>query len=114
MAELRHSSSLGSRATSSPMKRDGESSPLVADSRPDDDDDGRHSARDRDRGLWNHLHTLYTLHFADDHRVSPHYSRISVFLLVALALAVLISVFSIVSRLVSGNHDSTLLPGGFS
>ncbi|KAJ1379975.1 putative O-fucosyltransferase, plant, partial [Sesbania bispinosa] len=48
MAELRHSSSLGSRATSSPMKRDGvgDSSPLIPDNDLPDD---RHASKDRDR-----------------------------------------------------------------
>ncbi|KAL3726399.1 hypothetical protein ACJRO7_031312 [Eucalyptus globulus] len=107
MAELRHSSSLGSRAVSSPMKRDGgDSSPLVPDSRPlvDDDDDGggggRHSSRDRDRPLLSHLpHSLCPPHFSDDPRVPPHGSRISIFLLLVVALVGLISIFSIVHRL---------------
>ncbi|KAF8015606.1 hypothetical protein BT93_H1199 [Corymbia citriodora subsp. variegata] len=108
MAELRHSSSLGSRASSSPMKRDDDSSPLVPDSRaPLDDDDGggvggggRHSSRDRDRPLWSHLHSLWPQHFfSDDPRVPPHGSRIPIFLLLVVALVGLISIFSIVHRL---------------
>ncbi|KAF9603434.1 hypothetical protein IFM89_036135 [Coptis chinensis] len=56
MAELRHSSSLGSRASSSPKKRDDDSSstnsPLIISENQlddDDDDDNRHFSRDRDR-----------------------------------------------------------------
>ncbi|XP_056171069.1 protein PECTIC ARABINOGALACTAN SYNTHESIS-RELATED isoform X1 [Syzygium oleosum] len=102
MAELRHSSSLGSRASSSPMKRDDDSSPLVPDSRPFDDDGGggRHSSsRDRDRPLWSQLHSLWPPHFSDDPRVAPHGSRIAIFLLLVVALVGLISIFSIVRHL---------------
>lgn len=106
MAELRHSSSLGSRASSSsPMKRDDDSSPLVPDSRPfdDDGDGGRHSSsRDRDRPLWSQLHSLWPPHFSDDPRVAPRGSRIAIFLLLVVALVGLISIFSIVRHLVSG------------
>ncbi|PON82627.1 hypothetical protein TorRG33x02_215560 [Trema orientale] len=47
MAELRHSSSVGARASSSLMKRDEDSSPLVPDAQSDDDSRGRHGYKDQ-------------------------------------------------------------------
>ncbi|KAL5759971.1 hypothetical protein ACOSP7_018474 [Xanthoceras sorbifolium] len=101
MAELRHSSSLGSRAGSSPMKRDDTASPLIHDHHTTtaaaaDDDGGRsrHSSRDRDRTIWS-----YFPFFIDDPRVSQHNSRISLFLVVFIIIAGLISVLSILNRL---------------
>ncbi|KAK1576210.1 hypothetical protein Q3G72_011913 [Acer saccharum] len=98
MAELRHSSSLGSRAGSSPMKRDDTASPLIHDHQniTTDDDDGRsrHPFRDRDRTIWS-----YFPFFIDDPRVSQHNSRISLFLVVFIIIAGLISVLSILNRL---------------
>lgn len=102
MAELRHSSSsLGSRASSSPMKRDEDASPLIHDHIPQDDDDDhpRHSVRDRDRSFWSQLHSFFPF-FNDDPRVSQHGSRISLLLLLFVAIAGLISLFSILHRLV--------------
>ncbi|KAK4763940.1 hypothetical protein SAY87_013378 [Trapa incisa] len=82
------------------MKRDGESSPLVSESRPgDDDDDARYSARDRDCSFWNQFRSLCPPHFGDDHRGSPNNSRISMLLLLSLALAGLISIYSVASHL---------------
>lgn len=110
MAELRHSSSLGSRASSSPMKRDGDSSPLIPDNHhhhhhqlddDDHDDRDRHSSKDRDRPfLSHHFHSLCPF-FNDDSRVSPHTSRISLFFIFFLVLVALISIFSIVNKWVS-------------
>ncbi|KAK4791622.1 hypothetical protein SAY86_032035 [Trapa natans] len=90
MAEVRYSSLLGSWSSSSPMKHNGESSPLISESRLDDDDDGLYSGRDHDRGLWSYLYTLRPSHFSDDNRFSPHSSGISGFLLSAIVLAALI------------------------
>lgn len=105
MVELRHSSSIGSRATSSPMKRDDVSSPLFPDSQPNDDDDhDRHASKDRDRPSWYNFQSLCPF-FSDDARVSPYNSRISLFFIFVIVLAGAISVFSIVNRLVS-----TLIP----
>ncbi|OMO60280.1 GDP-fucose protein O-fucosyltransferase [Corchorus capsularis] len=97
MAELRHSSSsLGSRASSSPMKRDEDASPLIHD--PQDDDDDRHSFRDRDRSFWSQFSPPFPF-FKDDPRVSQHASRISLLVLLLVAIAGLISIFSILHRL---------------
>lgn len=95
MAELRHSSSLGARATSSPMKRDGDSSPLIPDNDLSDD---RHSPKDRDRPPCSHFHHLCSF-FTDDPRVSLHNSKISIFLVSLLVLAGVISVFTILNKL---------------
>jgi len=101
MAELRHSSSLGSRASNSPMKRDaaavaaaGDSSPLIPDSHlADDDEHDRHSSKERDRHVCSF--------FNDDPRVSPQHSRISLFFTFLLLLVGLVSVFTIFHKLVS-------------
>ncbi|KAJ6771164.1 O-FUCOSYLTRANSFERASE 2-RELATED [Salix koriyanagi] len=63
MAELRHSSSLGARASSSPMKRDEDASPLIHGT-THDDDDRHHLSRDRDRSFWSFL--------SDDPRNAPY------------------------------------------
>ncbi|GAV90550.1 O-FucT domain-containing protein [Cephalotus follicularis] len=99
MAEFRHSSSLGSRATSSPRppRENDDSSPLIHDHLPDgdgDDDRSRHLSCDRDRPFWSFLHF-----FSDDPRVSQYNSIISLLLLLLLLLVGLISAFSIVKRL---------------
>ena len=102
MVELRHSnSSLGSRASSSPMKRDEDASPLIHDRIRQDDDDNhpRHSLRDRDRSFWSQIHSFFPF-FSDDPRVSQHGSRISLLLFLFVAIAGLISIFSILHRLV--------------
>lgn len=101
MAELRHSSSLGSRASSSPLKRDGDLSPLVPDNQLDDDDErDRDSSKDRDRSFLSHFQQLCPF-FNDDARVPPHNSRISLFLILLLVFVGLISIFSVVNKLVS-------------
>ncbi|XP_057948800.1 protein PECTIC ARABINOGALACTAN SYNTHESIS-RELATED isoform X1 [Malania oleifera] len=95
-AELRHSSSLGSRASSSPMKRDEDSSPLMPENHPDqDDDDDRHSSRDRDRPCWSNLFPFV----ADEPRALVQNSKISLLVIFIVILAGLISVSSIVNRL---------------
>ncbi|KAL6983791.1 hypothetical protein U1Q18_017166 [Sarracenia purpurea var. burkii] len=101
MAELRHSSSMGSRAVSSPRKRDDVASPLVPEDLPDDDDGGgrdRHP-RDRFRSFLSNFHSLCP-YFGDDSRFHPHNSKISLFLLVIILLAGLIAIFSVLNRLV--------------
>lgn len=100
MVELRHSSSLGNRATSSPMKRDEDSSPLVPDRQSEDHDDrDRHSIRDRPYSRLS-FQSLCP-YFGDDSRVSPYNSKISLFFVFLVVAAGLIAVFSIVRRLVS-------------
>lgn len=98
MAELRHSSSLGSRAGSSPMKRDDTASPLIHEQHADDDDDGRsrHLFRDRVRSIWSYFPFV-----SDDPRVSQQNSRISLCLALFVVVAGLISILSIVNHLVS-------------
>src|SRR4051812_11122554 len=102
MAELRHSSSIGSRTTSSPMKRDaagaGDSSPLIPENDLSDDD--RHSPKDRDRPPCSHFHHLCS-YFTDDHRVPLHNSKISIFFTLLLVLAGLLGLFTILHKLVS-------------
>ncbi|KAK9104326.1 hypothetical protein Scep_021170 [Stephania cephalantha] len=99
MAELRHSSSLGTRSTSSPMKRgdDDEAAALVPEKRPDDDDDDddRHVSRDRYRRYWHQVQSLASPYFGDEVRSS----RISLALLGLVVFAVLISIPSIWIRL---------------
>ncbi|OAY34452.1 protein PECTIC ARABINOGALACTAN SYNTHESIS-RELATED [Manihot esculenta] len=97
MAELRHSSSLGTRASNSPMKRDEDASPLIHENVTDNDHHHHarhHLTRDRDRPFWSNLPF-----FGDDLRVSPYNSRISLFLLGIIVLAAVISVFSIFHQL---------------
>ncbi|XP_058787017.1 protein PECTIC ARABINOGALACTAN SYNTHESIS-RELATED-like [Vicia villosa] len=100
MAELRHSSSIGSRTTSSPMKRDGagagDSSPLIPENDLSDDD--RHSPKDRDRPPCSHFHHLCS-YFTDDHRVPLHNSKISLFFTLLLVLAGLLGLFTILHKL---------------
>ncbi|PPD77276.1 hypothetical protein GOBAR_DD25800 [Gossypium barbadense] len=102
MVELRHSgSSLGSRASSSPMKRDEDASPLIFNDhvlRDDDDDHPRHSFRDRYRSFWSQIYSFFPF-LNDDPRFSQHGSRISLLLLLFIAVAGLISFFSILQRL---------------
>ncbi|KAJ6351544.1 hypothetical protein OIU78_007461, partial [Salix suchowensis] len=91
MVELRHSSSLGARASSSPMKRDEDASPLIHGS-THDDDHRHHFSRDRDRPFWSFL--------SDDLRVfSPLNSKISLILISVFVIVGLISAFSIFNRL---------------
>lgn len=98
MAELRYSSSVGPRSSSSPMKGDDDSSPFVPVTLPDDDDG--HGRRDRDRSFLFHFQSLCSF-LSDEARVSPHNSKISIFLLVFVAFVGSISIFSIFWRLVS-------------
>ncbi|KAK9019063.1 hypothetical protein V6N11_034102 [Hibiscus sabdariffa] len=103
MVELRHSSSsLGSRAAFSPMKRDDDASPLIRDHfspQPQVEDHPRHSSRDRDRPFWWQFHSISPC-FKDDPRFSQRGSMISLFVLILIAIAGLISIFSILHRLV--------------
>lgn len=79
MAELRHSSSLVTRSSSSPL-------------RTGDDD----SSRDRDRPIW-----WVPFLGGDDLRASPQKSKVSIFLILFLAaVASLISVYGLVNHLV--------------
>lgn len=112
MAEFRHSSSIGSRATassvSSPIKRDEvsvASSPLSPDNVPsvedDDNDRYRHS---RDRGIRSLFSTHFSsqfpfFHFSDGTRTLPYNSRLSLFVLLLILLAAGFLVSSIVRRL---------------
>lgn len=99
MAELRHSSSLGSRASSSPLKREEDTVPLIHEDQPDDD---RHSSRDhRDRPFWWHHFQSLCPYFNDETRVSLYHSKIYFVLLFLIFLAVLISIPSIWNRFVS-------------
>lgn len=100
LAELRHSGSIGTRAASSPRKRDEDSSPLIHDHEPANDHI-RHSSRDRERPFWSHLSHIICPFLSDDPRVSQHSSKIYLLLLAILVMAGLGSVFSIVNRLVS-------------
>lgn len=113
MAELRHSSSIGSRATAgssaSPMKRDEAlaSSPLCPDNAPvtDDDDDNR-NRHFRDRGLRSifsaHLNSLFPFfHLNDDSRSQPYNSKIWLFVLLLIVVAGVTAISSIISRWVS-------------
>lgn len=110
MAELRHSSSVGSRSSSSPLRAGGgdedSSSPHVHDHSPSggDDEDGRprHPSRDRDRPIWSvsGLHSLFPF-LGDDPRASPQKNKLSILLILILAVASLISVYGIINHLVS-------------
>ncbi|KAL5071008.1 hypothetical protein RYX36_021895, partial [Vicia faba] len=88
MEELRHSSSIGSRTASSPMKRDStgtnDSSPLIPENDLSDDD--HHSSKDYDRPPCSHFHHLCS-YFTNDHRVPFHNSWISMFFTLLLVLA---------------------------
>ncbi|CAK9176006.1 unnamed protein product [Ilex paraguariensis] len=106
MAELRHSSSMSSRATASPMKRDDVSSPLSPDNLPYDDDDDRHS-RDRVRSFLSNFQSLLPF-LGDETRVHSRNFKISLFLFLIVILAGLVLVSSIVNRWVNewyGNEN---------
>ncbi|XP_077227342.1 protein PECTIC ARABINOGALACTAN SYNTHESIS-RELATED-like [Tasmannia lanceolata] len=98
MAELRYSSWIGSRASSSPVKREEDVLPLVGEDETDEHD--RHSLRGRDRAsIWP-----FSFFFKDDIRVSPSHSndisyKIFLVLLSIILFAVLISIPSIWNRL---------------
>lgn len=101
MAELRHSSSIGSRATPSPSKRDDATSPLAPDNILEYDDDGRdRHSRDRVRSFFSNVQSLWP-YFSDETRAHSLIvnSKISLFLLIAVILAGLLSVSSILNRL---------------
>ena len=100
--ELRHSSSIGPWATSSLMKHDSDSSPMIPENYLDDDENrDRHSSKDRNRPFsWYNFHS-WCLFFGNDSRVSPYNSKISLCLLFILVLASLISTFSIINHWVS-------------
>ena len=100
--ELRHSSSIGPRATSLSMKHNSDSSPLIPENYPNNNEDRNwHSSKDCDRPFsWYNFHSWCPF-FGDDSRVSPYNSRISLYLLFVLVLAGLISAFSIVNHWVS-------------
>lgn len=103
LRELRHSSSLGNRASSSPRKnpqqqqqRDDDNSPLLSDS--DDVADGSgHARSSRDHRppffLWSYL-------FPEDSRGSSSPSKLSLFLIIFLVVAGFVSVSSLIRRLV--------------
>ncbi|OVA20828.1 GDP-fucose protein O-fucosyltransferase [Macleaya cordata] len=97
MAELRHSSSIGSRASSSPLKREEDTVPLIPEDHPDD----RHSSRDHrdNRPFWWHHFQSLCPYFTDETRVSPYHSKILLFFLSLFLLAGLISIPSIWNRL---------------
>ncbi|XP_058191966.1 protein PECTIC ARABINOGALACTAN SYNTHESIS-RELATED [Rhododendron vialii] len=100
MAELRHSTSMGGRAVSSPRKRDDVLSPLEPENLPDHDGGGRdRHPRDRFRSLLSSFQCSKISLFSDDSRFHPYNSRISLFLLLFVLVAGLISVFSILNRL---------------
>ena len=99
MAELRHSSSIGTRATPSPLKRDEDSSPFLPDNPTDHYD--RHSSRDRDRDrpFWSNFHSICP-YFSDEPRVSPHNYKISLFWILLVILVGFISISAILNGLV--------------
>ena len=100
MAELRHSSSIGSRATPSPLKRDEDSSPFLPDNPTDHHD--RHSLRDRDRDrpFWSNFHSICPF-FSDEPRVSPHYYKISILWILLVIIVGFVSISAILNGLVS-------------
>lgn len=98
LAELRHSSSVGSRASSSPMKRDEDSSPLFAENQPDDDD--RHTSRERERSFWSYLQ-LTCPYFSEESRFSLFFTRTSLLILFIVIITGLFSISSIWKSLVS-------------
>ncbi|GAB4829265.1 hypothetical protein Ancab_018932 [Ancistrocladus abbreviatus] len=100
LRELRHSSSMGNRASSSPRKqRDDDQSPFLPDHKPGTGGDDDHLRHPRDhRPFWSHFQYVFPCS-SDDSRVSNHSSRISLSLVVIVAIAALISIFSLVHRL---------------
>ncbi|KAI3452660.1 hypothetical protein Pfo_009324 [Paulownia fortunei] len=104
-AELRHSSSIGSRATPSPSASAVASSPLSSDyhstAATDDDDNGR-DRYPRDRSFRSYFQPFLPHYFFpndDLYRPHPHRSKISILILVAVVFAAVISVSSVVKRL---------------
>nr|DAD30765.1 TPA_asm: hypothetical protein HUJ06_009616 [Nelumbo nucifera] len=90
---------MGTRASSSPMKREEDTTPLVLKNQADDDEDDhdRHS-RDRDRPFCLGLQSLFP-YFSDETRVSLQHSKISLAVLPLILIAGLISIPSIWNRL---------------
>ncbi|XP_047318854.1 protein PECTIC ARABINOGALACTAN SYNTHESIS-RELATED-like [Impatiens glandulifera] len=97
MAEFRHSTSLGNRATSSPMKRDDESSPFVPDRQSDTETYDRHS-KDRVRSLLSNFHFMWS-YFGEESRFQPQNSKISLLLIFFTLLIGLVSIISFLSRI---------------
>lgn len=101
MAELRHSSSIGNRATPSPTASAVASSPLSSDFRPSLAEDDDHEGRDRhprDRSLRSCFQSFIP---SDDlYRPHAYSSKISIFILVSVALAAMIAISSFVKGLV--------------
>ncbi|KAM1091223.1 hypothetical protein ACFX2J_018533 [Malus domestica] len=95
MAELRHSISMGVRATSSPMKRDENSFPFISDTHPQDDDDGRGRPpfKDCDHPFLSYFQSNCPLIFDDSNS-----SRISLFIIIAVAILGLFSILAIIKR----------------
>lgn len=103
MAELRHSSSsLGSRSSSSPLRGPAGDEDSTSYSSPhhSDDEEERHPSRDRDRPIW-WFHFL----LGDDLRAKTSSSKVSIFLVLFLSVASLISVYAIVNHLVRRRFD---------
>ncbi|GMH01552.1 hypothetical protein Nepgr_003391 [Nepenthes gracilis] len=99
LRELRHSGSIGNRASSSPRKqRDEDQSPLIADNQLGNDDDDGHVRHSRDRPFWSHLQSMFRCSF-DDSRVSLCSSKISLLLIFIVVVTALVSIFSLVHRL---------------
>jgi hypothetical protein len=98
MAELRHSSSLGGRATPSPRKRDDVTSPLSSssDTHLSHDDDGGRDRHPRDR-----FRSLFSNHFQLLDETARNNFKIFIFFVTLLAFAGVYSVYSVISHLVS-------------
>ncbi|CAA0818263.1 O-fucosyltransferase family protein [Striga hermonthica] len=105
-AELRHSSSIGSRSTSSPSAASVAPSPLSADhhssAAEDDDDDNGRDRYSRDRSFRSYFQPFLPQYFSpndDLYRPHPHRSKISILVLIAVVFTAVISVSSVVKRL---------------
>ncbi|GFP97515.1 uncharacterized protein at1g04910 [Phtheirospermum japonicum] len=104
-AELRHSSSIGSRSTPSPSAAAVAPSPLSSDhhsAASDDDDDNGRDHHPRDRSFRSYFQPFLPHYFSpndDLYRPHPYRSKISILILVALLFAAVISVSSVVKRL---------------
>ncbi|KAL8208245.1 hypothetical protein R6Q57_007657 [Mikania cordata] len=100
MAELRHSTSIGSRATSSPRKRDDVTSPLSSDNHLPQYND--HHDGGRDRHPRDRFRSLFSNHFQlldDSARVYSRNFKILVFFITILAFAGMFTVYSVISHL---------------
>ncbi|MFS8030712.1 putative GDP-fucose protein O-fucosyltransferase [Helianthus anomalus] len=99
MAELRHNSSIGARATPSPRKRDDVTSPLSSDNNlpRDVDDDGGRDRHPRDR-----FRSLFSNHFQlldDSARVYSQNFKILLFIVTVVAFAGLFTIYSVITHL---------------